>query len=100
MGIAAGANDFLTKPVDIQDVIMRVGNAVYTKRLYDQLQVEKEKADRLLLNILPKPIAARMKKGETHIADNCPDVTVVVADLVGFTTLSTHIRPATGCPIA
>jgi class 3 adenylate cyclase len=93
MGIAAGANDFLNKPVDIQDVILRVGNAVYTKHLYDQLQVEKEKSDQLLLNILPKPIAARMKKGETHIADNCPDVTVLVADLVGFTTLSTHISP-------
>ena len=93
MGIAAGANDFLNKPVDVQDVILRVGNAVYTKRLYDQLQVEKEKSDQLLLNILPKPIAARMKNGETHIADNCPDVTVLVADLVGFTTLSTHISP-------
>src|SRR5579864_2476430 len=42
MGIQAGANDFLTKPVDVQDVILRVGNAVYTKRLHDQLQVERE----------------------------------------------------------
>jgi adenylate cyclase len=93
MGIAAGANDFLIKPVDIQDVILRVGNAVYTKKLYNQLQKEKEKSDQLLLNILPTPIAARMKKGETHIADSHPDVTVLVADLVGFTTLSTHIGP-------
>jgi len=92
-GIAAGANDFLNKPVDIHDVILRVGNAVYTKRLYDQLQVEKEKSDQLLLNILPKPIAARMKKGETHIADSYSDVTVLVADLVGFTTLSSHVSP-------
>jgi len=29
MGIEAGANDFLNKPIDIQDVILRVGNAVY-----------------------------------------------------------------------
>jgi two-component system sensor histidine kinase/response regulator len=36
-GIEAGANDFLTKPIDTQDVILRVGNAVYTKHLYDQL---------------------------------------------------------------
>lgn len=92
-GIAAGANDFLNKPVDIHDVVLRVGNAVYTKRLYDQLQIEKEKSDQLLLNILPKPIAARMKKGETHIADSYADVTVLVADLVGFTTLSTHVSP-------
>jgi adenylate cyclase len=93
MGIAVGANDFLNKPVDIQDVTLRVGNAVYTKHLHDQLQVEQEKSEQLLLNILPKPIAERMKKGETNIAESYPDVTVLLADLVGFTTLSAHIGP-------
>jgi len=93
MGIEAGANDFLNKPIDIQDVILRVGNAVYAKHLHDQLQAEKEKSEQLLLNILPKQIAERMKKGETNIADSYPDVTVTVADLVGFTTLSAHIGP-------
>jgi class 3 adenylate cyclase len=93
MGIAVGANDFLNKPVDIQDVILRVGNAVYSKHLHDQLQAEQEKSEQLLLNILPKPIAERMKKGETNIADSYPDVTVLVADLAGFTTLSAHIGP-------
>ena len=93
MGIDAGANDFLNKPVDIQDVTLRVGNAVHAKHLHDQLQAEQEKSEQLLLNILPKPIAERMKKGETNIADSHPDVTVLVADLVGFTTLSAHIGP-------
>jgi class 3 adenylate cyclase len=93
MGIAVGANDFLNKPVDIQDVTLRVGNAVYTKHLHDQLQVEREKSEQLLLNILPQPIAERMKRGETSIADSYPDVTVLVADLVGFTSLSAHIGP-------
>ncbi len=93
MAIEAGANDFLNKPVDIQDVILRVGNAVYAKRLFDQLQAEQEKSERLLLNIFPKPIADQMKKGETNIADSHPDVTVLLADLVGFTTLSAHIGP-------
>jgi adenylate cyclase len=93
MGIAAGANDFLNKPIDIQDVILRVGNAVHGKQLHDQLQTEQEKSEKLLLNILPKPIAERMKNGETNIADCHPEVTVLVADLVGFTSLSAHISP-------
>jgi len=93
MGMAAGANDFLNKPIDIQDVILRVGNAVYAKHLHDQLQLEREKSEQLLLNILPKSIAERMKKGETNIADSYPDVTVLVADLVGFTSLSARIGP-------
>jgi class 3 adenylate cyclase len=34
-----------------------------------------------------------MKQGEVNIADHHPDVTVLVADLVGFTTLAAHIGP-------
>jgi adenylate cyclase len=93
LGIQVGANDFLNKPIDVQDVILRVGNAIHAKRLFDLLQAERDKTDRLLLNILPKPIAQRMKLGETNIADSHPDVTILVADLVGFTTLSIHIDP-------
>lgn len=93
MGIASGANDFLNKPIDIQDVLLRVGNAVYAKHLHDQLELEKDKSERLLLNILPKSIAERMKKGELNIAESYPEVTVLLADLVGFTTLAAHITP-------
>jgi adenylate cyclase len=91
MGIEAGANDFLNKPVDLQDVILRVGNAVYTKRLYDRLQVEQQKSEKLLLNILPKQIAERMKTGETNIAELYLEVTVLFTDLVGFTSLAAHM---------
>src|SRR6266513_5381701 len=38
LGVEAGANDFLTKPIDLQDVSIRVRNAIYTKRLFDQLE--------------------------------------------------------------
>ena len=93
MGIEAGANDFLAKPVDMQDLILRVANAVYAKHLFDKLQVERENSERLLLNILPRPIAERMKKGQTSIADHHPDVTVLLADLVGFTALTSHVAP-------
>lgn len=93
MGIEAGANDFLNKPVDLQDMALRVANAVYAKRLFDQLRAEQEKTNLLLLNILPPPIAERMKAGEVTIADCHPDVTVLFADLVGFSALTTVIAP-------
>lgn len=35
-GIGAGANDFLTKPIDRQEVLLRVQNAVYAKHLFDE----------------------------------------------------------------
>lgn len=93
MGIEAGANDFLTKPVDIQDVVLRVNNAIYTKHLHDLLQVEREKSERLLRNILPNAIAERMKGGELNIAEHHADATILVADLVGFTALTASIDP-------
>jgi class 3 adenylate cyclase len=93
MGIAAGASDFLSKPVDLQELTLRVNHAVHAKRLFDQLQAEQARAEHLLLSILPRPIAERMKKGEVNIADHHPDVSVLMADLVGFTTLAAHIGP-------
>jgi class 3 adenylate cyclase len=94
MGVAAGANDFLNKPVDLLDLTLRVRNAVHTRHLFIQLQSEQEKSERLLLNILPKAIADRIKLGEVNIADYHADVTVLLADLVGFSVLSTQIGPA------
>ena len=93
LGIEAGANDFLNKPVDLQDLILRVANATAAKSLVDQLQAEHERAERLLLNTLPAAIAERMKRGELNIADQHPEVTVLVADLVGFTALAAHVNP-------
>jgi class 3 adenylate cyclase len=49
--------------------------------------------ERLLLNILPMPIAERLRSGETRIADNYAEVTVLFADLVGFTSLSERKSP-------
>ncbi len=57
------------------------------------LREEQAKAERLLLNILPKPIADRLKEDERSIADAFSDVTVLFADIVGFTELSSHTSP-------
>ena len=37
-GIEAGANDFLIKPIDKEEILLRVRNAIHTKRLFDQVQ--------------------------------------------------------------
>lgn len=48
----------------------------------------------LLLNILPGEIADRLKGGEGTIADSFADVTVLFADLVGFTLMSSNVGAA------
>lgn len=55
---------------------------------------EQERADRLLLNILPEQIARRLKDDPKTIADGFHDVTVLFADLVGFTPMSARMSPA------
>jgi class 3 adenylate cyclase len=58
------------------------------------LLAEQERSERLLLNVLPAPIAARLKAGEAVIADAFPEVTVLFADIVDFTRRSRRIGPA------
>ncbi|MGL5509772.1 MAG: adenylate/guanylate cyclase domain-containing protein, partial [Microcoleaceae cyanobacterium] len=57
------------------------------------LREEQQKSEDLLLNILPQPIAEKLKNGEKNIANNFTDVTILFADLVGFTNLSAIISP-------
>ena len=54
---------------------------------------ERARSDRLLLNILPPSIADRLKASPDSIADHSAHVTVLFADIVGFTALSTQKSP-------
>ncbi len=49
--------------------------------------------ERLLLNVLPEPIAQRLREGEALIADRSDDVTLLFADIVEFTRLSASLSP-------
>ncbi len=60
-------------------------------RQADALRVEKDRADALLLNVLPGSISARLLAGERTIADEYPAVTVLFADIVGFTPLTARL---------
>ncbi|MHC4781124.1 MAG: adenylate/guanylate cyclase domain-containing protein [Planctomycetota bacterium] len=57
------------------------------------LEVEQAKSERLLLNVLPASIAARLKEEHRTIADAFDEVTVLFADIVGFTKLSARTEP-------
>jgi len=106
--IELGAEDFLPKPFSPTLLRARVTSSIEKKRLRDLdrlrlqqlqtekelLQIEKDKSENLLLNILPKAVADRLKGGERTIANGHATVTVLFADLVGFTELARRTTPA------
>jgi class 3 adenylate cyclase len=77
--------------------VLLLGEAVRGRRALDRehrlLLAEQERSERLLLNVLPAPVADRLKAGEEPIADRFPEVTVLFADLVDFTRRSERAAP-------
>ena len=72
-----------------------VGSLAFMMVFYfvGQKNMFQQKSEALLLNILPKDIAARLKRGEHPIADNYESVSIMVVDLVDFTPLSATCDP-------
>ena len=98
--IELGAEDYLPNPFNAVLLAARISNCLEKKRLRDrerlyleQLQAEKERAEQLLLNILPMSVAEQLKQGQNTIADNFAEVSVLFADIVDFTRLSAHHTP-------
>jgi class 3 adenylate cyclase len=60
---------------------------------FNQLAEEQKKSENLLLNILPETVVHRLKEQPTTIAEAFGEVTVLFADIVGFTQLSTQVSP-------
>lgn len=98
--IEAGAEDYVPKPFSPVILRARITASLEKKRLRDQeqaflaqLQIERAKSERLLLNVLPKAIAERLKSGQRTIVDSFIESTVLFADIVGFTRISARQSP-------
>ena len=88
--IEAGGRSYALLPVDVPEFgfINIYGTDITAVKERERLARENE---RLLLNILPEPIAQRLRVGEPLIADRFDDVTLLFADIVEFTRLSSSM---------
>jgi len=104
----AGARDFVSKPFDVAEVLVRVRNMIEVRLLHLEMEklcervvAEQAVSERLLHNVLPRSIVERLKvrpevMAESFtelIADRFPEATVLFADIVGFTKFSEGVSP-------
>jgi adenylate cyclase len=98
--LQAGAKDFISKPFDLAEVLLRVHNMLEvrllhqeTKRLYERVAAEQKVSQRLLANVLPSSLAQRLG-GHPEIkvtpftelvTASYAEVTVLFADILAFT---------------
>ena len=90
--VQSGSRVFDLLPVDVPEFgfINVYGTDVTAVKERERLARDNE---RLLLNVLPEPIADRLREGEPLIADRFDDVTLMFADIVEFTKLSASMSP-------
>ena len=96
-----GAKDFVSKPFDLAEVLMRVHNMLEvrllhleTKRLYAQVLEEHKVSEGLLLNVLPPAIVERLKARPEVIADSFSEATILFAGLHDFSRLTERMTAA------
>ena len=98
--LKAGAKDFVSKPFDLSEVLLRVHNMLEVrllhlelKRLYDRVSAEQKVSQRLLLNVMPSTLAERLARHpevpsgtfSEVVRASYAEVTVLFADILAFT---------------
>jgi adenylate cyclase len=105
--LRAGAKDFISKPFDVAEVLMRVRNMLEVRvlnvsirhkneeltKLFDQVVSERKVSERLALHVAPDSIAARLQARPDVTADSFAPATVVIADITGFADLPSPAAP-------
>ena len=100
--LRSGARDFISKPIDVAEVLMRVHNLLEVrllhaeirrkndelKKLFDQVVAERKLSERLALHVPADSIAARLQARPDVTADSFADVTMLIADVVGFAEMT------------
>ena len=97
--IEIGADDYLPKPFNPTILRARIASALRKQSFralegeyMARIEQEKKNSEKLLRNVLPPEIAARLRGGESNIADQFEDASVIFADVVGFGKITARMR--------
>jgi adenylate cyclase len=106
LAIIGFAHPMRSLPFLTLSFFMAIGNAIGAASLYHierlrrldfanlrEIDAQRGRYRNLLVRILPQSIADRLQRGEARLADRFDEATVLFADLVGFTSTSSHHEP-------
>mmetsp|Transcript_12291 Transcript_12291/g.34533 ORF Transcript_12291/g.34533 Transcript_12291/m.34533 type:complete len:625 (+) Transcript_12291:89-1963(+) len=85
--LMAGANDFISKPFCLKSLTARIGAQLRALEFWEG-QLEAQRSDVLLKQMLPESVIARLNSGVRPVYDNLSEVSILFSDIVGFTTLA------------
>lgn len=92
-GFNSGAVDYVSKPFQKEEVIARVTTHLKLRQIQREVEIEREKSEALLRNVLPEAVANELKeKGESE-PQSFSDVTILFSDIVNFTSSSSDLPP-------
>jgi len=88
-----GGVDYVAKPFHLEEVLARVRTHLTLRSLQRAIVREREKSDALLYRMLPAAVASTLREGGVFGGDAYDSVTVLFADVVGFTALVRELGP-------
>ena len=94
-GFKAGAVDYVSKPFQKEEVIARVSTHLKLRAAQRAVEAEREKSEKLLLNILPARVASELKESGKSTPQSFHDVSILFSDMVNFTEKSFTLDPET-----
>ena len=92
-GFTSGAVDYISKPFQKEEVVARVGTHLKLSNALRNVEIEREKSEKLLLNILPVRVAEELKEEGYCKPQYYENVTLFFSDFVGFTQMAAEMEP-------
>lgn len=92
-GFNSGAVDYVSKPFQKEEVIARVTTHLKLRQVQREIEIEKEKSDALLRNVLPEAVANELKQTGRSEPQSFKDVSILFSDIIQFTSSSSKLEP-------
>ncbi len=92
-GFKVGGIDYVTKPFQKEEVCIRVETQLRIYLLKKEVEKERQKSEKLLLNILPEEVASELKEKGVATPKHFDITSVLFTDFKGFTTIAEKLSP-------